>query len=60
MADYRGMAYLRRKLDLKRKRVDLRYRYYEMKNAVNDFNLVTPPEFRCFVGVTMMCNKLGK
>ena len=57
MADYRGMAYLRRKLDLKRKRVDLRYRYYEMKNAVNDFNLVTPPEFRCFSECLGWCGK---
>lgn len=57
MADYRGMAYLRRKLELKRKRVDLRYSYYEMKNAVNDFNLVTPPEFRCFSECLGWCGK---
>lgn len=57
MAEYRGMGYLRRKLDLKRTRVQLRYQYYEMKQAVQDFNLVTPAEFRCFTAVLGWCGK---
>ena len=32
MSQTRGMAYLRRKLELKRSRVLTRYKYYEMKN----------------------------
>lgn len=46
MPEYRGVAYLRRKLDRKRQRVKLRYRYYDMKNAVHDFGILTPPELR--------------
>lgn len=48
MADYKGIGYLRTKLVQKRTRVLMRYRYYEMKNAVRDFGLVTPPAFRAF------------
>lgn len=57
VANLRGMAYLRRKLEKKRARVLLRYRYYEMKNAVQDFQMVTPPEFRCFSEVLGWCGK---
>lgn len=57
MAEYRGMAYLRRKLECKRTRVNLRYRYYEMKNAVQDFGLVTPPEFKYFSECLGWCGK---
>ena len=39
MAEYKGIAYLRRKLALKQTRVLLRYEYYEMKNHVKDFNI---------------------
>lgn len=57
MAEKKGVEYLRRKLNLKRTRVRLRYRYYEMKNAVQDFNLVTPPEFRLFNSCLGWCGK---
>lgn len=57
MAEEKGIDYLRRKLRLKRTRVRLRYRYYEMKNAVQDFNLVTPPEFRRFNSTLGWCGK---
>lgn len=40
---YKGLDYLKNKLSLKRPRVLLRYRYYEMKNAVQDFGISTPP-----------------
>ena len=53
----RDMAYLRRKLELKRSRVITRYKYYEMKNAVKDFGMVTPPEFRTFSEVLGWCGK---
>jgi len=42
---YKGIGYLRQKLANKRPRVLLRYEYYEMKNAVKDFNITMPPEF---------------
>lgn len=51
MSDLKGMAYLRRRLLQKRVRVQTRYKYYEMKNAVKDFGMVTPPEFRSFTEV---------
>lgn len=57
MSQTRGMAYLRRKLELKRSRVLTRYQYYEMKNAVKDFGMVTPPEFRTFSEVLGWCGK---
>ena len=57
MAEYRGMAYLRRKLTLKRRRVLIRYAYYEMKNEVKDFNLLIPPEFHYFRETLGWCGK---
>lgn len=42
---YKGIGYLRRKLAQKQSRVNLRYRYYEMKNAVKDFNITVPREW---------------
>lgn len=43
--EYQGIEYLRRKLAQKQSRVNLRYNYYEMKNAVRDFNIVIPREW---------------
>lgn len=57
MAEYRGISYLRKKLECKRKRVQLRYRYYEMKTLVKDFNIVTPAEFRAFNESLGWCGK---
>lgn len=57
MADYKGIGYLRAKLVQKRTRVLMRYRYYEMKNAVRDFGLVTPPTFRAFSETLGWCGK---
>ena len=39
---YQGIEYLRNKLARKQSRVNLRYNYYEMKNAVRDFNITIP------------------
>lgn len=57
MADYKGIGYLRAKLAQKRTRVLMRYRYYEMKNAMRDFGLVTPPAFRAFSETLGWCGK---
>jgi hypothetical protein len=42
---YQGIEYLRKKLAQKQSRVNLRYNYYEMKNAVKEFNIVIPPSW---------------
>lgn len=57
MSDYMGMEYLRRKLNQKRQRVNLRYKYYEMKNYVRDFGISTPPELRGFTSSLGWCAK---
>lgn len=57
MAEYRGIEYLRKKLEQKRSRVLLRYKYYEMKNAMVDFNVTTPPEFKFLQETLGWCSK---
>lgn len=57
MAEQKGIGYLRRKLEIKRTRVRLRYKYYEMKNVMQDFGIVTPPEFRAFRETLGWCGK---
>lgn len=46
MANYKGIAYLRKKLESKRSRVLVRYRHYEMKNVARDLDVSTPPELK--------------
>lgn len=43
--EYQGIEYLRQKLARKQSRVNLRYNYYEMKNAVKDFNITIPAKW---------------
>lgn len=57
MTEYRGMAYLQNKLNIKRIRVQKRYRFYEMKNMTRDFNISTPPGLRDFMSVLGWCAK---
>lgn len=45
MADLKGPDFLKRRLAVKKARVDLRYKYYEMKNRVKDFNITIPAEW---------------
>lgn len=42
MSQYKGIAYLRKKLNAKRSRVITRYKYYEMKNIARDSSLIPP------------------
>lgn len=56
-ASYKGINYLRNKLMLKRRRVQLRYRYYDMKNIVTDFGISTPPDMRFFMGALGWCGR---
>lgn len=42
---YQGIEFLKTRLARKQGRVNLRYKYYEMKNAVRDFNITIPKEW---------------
>lgn len=50
-----GLEYLRRKLKQKQSRVNLRYRYYEMKNVVKDLGISTPPQLRAWFNALGWC-----
>ena len=40
-----GLSFLKNKLKLKQPRVDLRYKYYEMKNSIVDHSQMIPEQF---------------
>ena len=44
MAELKGKEYLKTKLDRKRPRVELRYKYYEQKHKARDFGISTPDD----------------
>lgn len=54
---YKGIDYLRARLRAKRSRVLTRYRFYEMKNAVPDFGISTPPSLRLMKTSLGWCGK---
>ena len=54
---YYGINYLRNKLARKQVRVGVRYRYYEMKNAVQDYDGLIPEKFRGIKEVLGWCPK---
>lgn len=56
-SEYKGIAYLRKRLNRKSTRVQMRYKYYEMKNTTFDFGMLTPPEFRAFSSALGWCSK---
>lgn len=55
--DYKGIEYLRKKLNQKRTRVKLRYEYYEMKNIAKDISPMTPPSMKNLKSVLGWCAK---
>ena len=57
MAQYYGIDFLRRKRASKEGRVALRYLYYEMKNAVEDFNIVIPAKWSWLSACLGWCGK---
>lgn len=57
MASYRGIGYLRQKLNTKRTRVLTRYKFYEMKNVVRDLNISIPPELSNWANTLGWCGK---
>lgn len=56
MNQYKGIQYLRKKLELKRVRVLTRYKYYEMKNIVQDSTLI-PPDLKWLKSTLGWCAK---
>lgn len=57
MTEYKGMEYLRRKLNQKRIRVLRRYTFYEMKYQVRDFEISSPENMRWLSPVLGWCGK---
>ena len=57
MIEYKGAEYLKRKLANKRNRVLMRYKYYEMKNALKDNSTIIPNGFRWLKPVLGWCAK---
>jgi len=57
MQQYKGLPYLKNKLQKKRPRVLTRYRYYDMKNLTFDFNISTPPDLRYWNSKVGWCAK---
>ena len=55
--EYKGIEYLRRKMDQKASRVRKRYGFYEMKNHVRDFEISTPPKLRGWKNALGWCAK---
>ena len=57
MAELKGIEYLRRKLNTKKNRVALRYKYYDMKKLVPDMGISTPPKLRGWISILGWCGK---
>lgn len=62
-----GIAYLRKKLNTHRTRVDLRYKHYAMKNKESEIGITIPPQIRkrynavlgwCAKGVDSLADRL--
>lgn len=53
----KGIDYLRGLLNSKKSRVDVRYKYYDMKNYTPDFKISTPPELMWFTSSLGWCGK---
>lgn len=54
---YKGIEYLRKKLNQKRIKVRKRYAFYEMKNVVKDLGISSPPELRGWFSSLGWCAK---
>lgn len=52
-----GIDYLRNKLFAKRARIDIRYKYYDMKHLAEDFQISTPPKLRYWMNCLGWCAK---
>ena len=54
---FKGITYLKNKLGSKKARIDVRYRYYEMKHIADDFGISSPPDLKYWMGVLGWCAK---
>jgi len=52
-----GIAYLKNKLETKRTRVLLRYKYYDMKEHIPDLKISSPPDLQYWMGTLGWCAK---
>lgn len=57
MSELKGRAHLKRKLAAKQPRVDLRYKYYEMKYRARDLNVSTPDGLKWLNEMLGWCSK---
>lgn len=57
MTELKGIAYLKKKLELKRARGLLRYKFYEQKQQAIDFGISTPKGLEWFGSVNGWCTK---
>lgn len=57
MNELKGVAYLKKKLETKRNRCLLRYRYYEQKQTAPDLGISTPAGLEWFSNVNGWCSK---
>lgn len=57
MAEYKGIEYLRKRLAIKRRRVLVRYRYYDLKNELINHSNLIPKNFRWIRPVLGWCAK---
>lgn len=55
--ELRGIEYLRKKLKNKEQRVRTRYKYYEMKNGINDQSKMIPPSMKWMTATLGWCSK---
>lgn len=55
--EYKGIGYLKNRLELKRLRVQTRYRFYEMKNGVRYLRTLIPAEFMWMAETLGWCGK---
>lgn len=54
---YKGREYLQNRLELKRHRVLLRYKYYDMKNSIKYFRSLIPADFMWMAETLGWCGK---
>ena len=57
MTEYRGMEYLRNRLALKRSRVLLRYKFYDMKHGTRYIRTLIPPQFMWMAQTLGWCGR---
>lgn len=54
---YKGMTYLKNKLNVKRSRVLTRYEYYDMKAYIKDYSKALPEGYQWLAGTLGWCTK---